>query len=357
MRASCAHGSNEGIAAVLKGEMDMIELHRAFAAAVVLATLVRPSFAVTPPNQVSLNLCQQTVKAEGVKFVKAEIAAISACLQKISVEKIRNNALIDNAAARVCITQFRKLNDSRNAGKSLKEKLTQKIRNKCDKIFNPLLAHIDDDITGKGSPTVPVPINTQQLDLWCTNFGGDGSIDGTHTPPETTVQEWVDCIVAAHQCEVNQAIAEQFPRASEWLSAVKLVMPGIPSPLSDPNKTNDAIAGLTTVDSAIDSDNDGKPDITCPQAAPAPVCSTACCYIEQNVGSFKPTSCFEYTGSAGEITTFKNNCTGKQASPSGFWTLTAANGACSAGPTFGTACVVGGAGNNAVAVPKDSACP
>ena len=104
--------------------------------------------------------------------------------------------------------------------------------------------------------------------------------------------------------------------------------------------------------------NDNIPDITCPLAAAGPpACSTACCYIEQSVGSFKPTSCFEYTGSGAEITTFKANCTGKEASPAGFWTLTATNGACSAGPMFGTACVVGGPGNNAVAIPKDSACP
>jgi hypothetical protein len=169
----------------------MPQLHRAFAALVFSVVAVHPSFAVPALNQVDLNTCQKTVKVEGIKFVKAEILAIGACLQKISYEKIRNNFPIDNAAARLCITQFRKLNDSRGLGRSLVEQLTKKIRQKCDKVFNPLLNFTDNDITGKNIPTVPVPINTQQLDLYCANFGGDGSIDGVHAPSETTVQEWI----------------------------------------------------------------------------------------------------------------------------------------------------------------------
>jgi hypothetical protein len=335
----------------------MVELHRGLFALALGATMLRPAFATPPANQVSLNICQKTVKAEGAKFVQAEILAIATCLQKLSLEAVQNNVAFDNAAAQTCITQFRKINDSRNAGKSLKEKLAAKIQPKCDKIFNPNLAHTDDDITGKGSPTVPVPLNTKQLDSWCMNFGGDGSIDGVHTPPETTVREWIDCIAGAHQCEVEQAIAEQYPRAAEWLTAVKPLMQAIPTPSADPTKIGDAVTGLTTVHDAIDQGDTGTPHITCPQPPPPPSCSTACCYVEENVGSFKPTSCFEYTGSTTEVATFKTNCNGKQASPAGFWTLTATNAACTAGPTYGTACVVGGAANNAVAIPKDSACP
>jgi hypothetical protein len=335
----------------------MVQIHRGLLTLALAATMLRPAFAAAPPNQVSLNTCQKTVKAEGAKFVQAEILAIATCLQKLSLEAVQNNVAFDSAAARLCITQFRKLNDSRGAGKSLKEKLTLKIRMKCDRVFNTSLLHTDDDITGKGSPTVPVPINTQQLDLWCTNFGGDGSIDGVHTPAETTVQEWIDCIVAAHQCEVEQAIAEQYPRAAAWLSAVKPLMVAVPTPSADPNKISDAVAGLTTVHDAIDKNDTGAPHITCPKPPLPPSCSTACCYVEQSNGPVRPTSCFQYTGSGAEVTTFKTNCGAATSAPiAGFYTFTATNVACAAGPMFGVPCVVG-AGNNAVAIPKDSACP
>src|SRR5262249_31286385 len=143
---------------------------------------------------------------------------------------------------------------TRGAGKSLIEKLTLKIQKKCDPVFNPLLMHTIDDITGKGSPGVPQPLNTQRLDLWCANFGGDGSID--------TVPEWINCLVKPERCEVEQAIAEQSPRASEWLSAIKPIMNAIAPPGTDLTKTSDAVAGVTAVDSAIDSDSDNIPDLT-----------------------------------------------------------------------------------------------
>jgi hypothetical protein len=327
----------------------MVKMFRGLAAFLLCTTLAHASFAVPPPNQVSLNTCQKVVKIEATKFVRAEILAMATCLQKISTALIRNGGTIpDNTVARTCITQFRKLNDTRAAGKSLVEKLTANVRKKCDPTFNPLLTHTVDDVTGKGSPTVPQSIQTQRLDLWCQEFGLLGPIG--------TVQDWIQCIAAAHKCEAEQAIAEQYPRASEWLSAVKPVMLGIAPPASDPNKTSDAVAGLTAIDSAIDSDNDNVPDITCPQAAAPPSCSTACCYTEANFGAFNPTSCVQYKGSGAQIAAFSANCTGRQSSPVGFWNLSATAGACSAGPTYGTACVVG-VGNNAVQVPTDSACP
>jgi hypothetical protein len=118
----------------------------------------------------------------------------------------------------------------------------------------------------------------------------------------------------------------------------------------------DTQTGLTNVLNAIDSNGDMIPDIACPQPAPPPVCSTACCYIEQTLGSLKPTACFQYTGNSGQVTSFKGQCNGKTDSTATQWTFTAADGACSAGPLYGQTCQVG-VGNNAVAIPADSACP
>ena len=331
----------------------MGQLRRTFAALGLFAlvgSVAHVGFAATPPNQANLNDCQKTVRAEAAKFVKAEIYAISTCLQRIAYEQIRNNAAIDNVAARTCIAQFRKLHDTRGLGKSLIEQLTAKIQKKCDPTFNPLLMHTIDDITGKNTPTVPKPINTKQLDTYCQNFGGDGSID--------SVPEWINCIVAAHQCEAEQAIAEQYPRAAEWLTAVKPIMQLIPPPAKDLTRTSDAVAGVASVNLAIDSDADNKPDISCPQPPPAPSCATACCYMEEQIlvgaMTFTPTSCFQYRGTATEVSTFKSRC--NATTSGGFWSFKAIDGACSAGPTYSVACVVG-SGSNASAIPNDTACP
>src|ERR1043166_4231851 len=191
-----------------------------------------PASAAAPTPQTSLNNCQKAAKVQGAGYVRGEMLAIATCLQKISTEVIRNNASIDASAARTCITQFRKIKDTRGLGKSLKEKLSTKIRLKCDPTFNPgAVTHTTNDVTGHGPGNDPQQINTKNLDQWCQNFGGDGSID--------SVQEWVDCITAAHECEVEQAIAEQYPRVSEWLTAVKPIMNGLPSPTNDMTKTSD----------------------------------------------------------------------------------------------------------------------
>jgi hypothetical protein len=331
---------------------DMVKRSHIFATLVFCTATAHVGFAISAPANVSLNTCQRTVKAEGTKFVRAQVLAVGTCLQAISAELIRNNAALDNAAARTCIAQFRKINDGRNLGKSLVEKLTQNIRTKCDPTF-VALAHTLADVTGKTTPPTPgpsvaVPINTQRLDQWCTNFGGDGSID--------SVQEWINCIVGAHQCEAWQAIAEQYPRASQWLSAIQPIMGLIPAPATDMTRTSDAVNGLIMVDTKIDSNNDGIPDINC-AAPPTGTCSTACCYQEFGLGT--QVSCFQYTGTASEITTFTSNCNGKASTPPGAWNMVASAGVCGNPPDFPahSACSAGGTPGSFVLLPKDSVCP
>jgi len=320
-----------------------------FAIQAVCAALLCSGSAVaaqmTPAT--TLNTCQKIARNEAQKLARKEMLAIGTCLQKISTEVLKNNAAIDTAAARICVTQFRKINDTRVVPKSFKQVMTTKILNKCQPGL-PGVLHTIDDVTGHNSPPLPEQIKTEQLDQWCVNFGGDGSID--------TVSEWIDCLIKSHECEARQAIAEQYPRVSEWLTLVQPIMAGLTPPTNDPTKITDAVNGLIAADTAIDSDSDNKPDLQCGKSN-AGTCTTACCYQEFGLGN--QVSCFEYTGTAGEVSSFMTNCAGKASTPPGAWTMAAAAGVCGNPPDFPThvACSSGGTPASYVQIPKDSTCP
>ena len=161
-----------------------------------------------PPTEKSLTTCQNAVKTEGDTFEKNWATAVGTCLQKVASELIQNQALDTTKAASICVTQFRNIYDSRGTGKSLVEKLAANIRKKCE----PGMANVThelQDVTGKATGLVAPQLDTKNIDAWCTTFGGDGDIG--------TVQEWVDCVAAAHKCAANAAISTRLlpvPRLS-----------------------------------------------------------------------------------------------------------------------------------------------
>ena len=198
----------------------------------------------TPTEQASLNTCQNAVKTATAAFVKNKVAAIGTCLQAISTQMVKDNAVDASAAASTCVTQFRKLSDSRSLGKSLPEKLTAGIIAKCMPGGNN--THTLGDVLGVGA-TVSQPLNAQDLNAWCSHYGGDGSIG--------TLQDWMDCISAAAECDVDSAIAAQYPRVLDWLGLVKPSMQALTPRATDPNKITDAVAGLDAVKAEIDGPN------------------------------------------------------------------------------------------------------
>src|SRR5262249_25957348 len=110
------------------------------------------------------------------------------------------------------------------------------------------------DIIGSGAG-VPQPLNAQNLNAWCSHFGGDGSID--------SLQEWTACIAAAAECDVDSAIASQYPRALDWLNLAKPAMQALSPPAADPTMITDAVAGLVAVQAALDPNNDNVVRIQC----------------------------------------------------------------------------------------------
>ena len=117
------------------------------------------------------------------------------------------------------------------------------------------MTHTLADIIGSGAG-VSQPLNAENLNAWCSHYGGDGSID--------TLQEWIDCLTAAAECDVDSTIASQYPRALEWLNLVKPSMQALSPPVADPTKITDAVAGLDAVKAEIDGpDNDNVVSIQC----------------------------------------------------------------------------------------------
>ena len=302
-----------------------------------------PAFAVTAA-QMSLTACQRTAKVEGTKFVKAELGAIGKCLQAIASDRLQKNVAISSLTARTCVAQFRKVYDTRGLNKSLPEKLSTNIRKKCDPVLMPSLAHVANDVTGDGPGNDTQQMDSNRTTTLCGDFGV--------TPSSNHIQDWVKCIIASNQCQVNQAISEQYPRVSEWLTQVIPLMNAVPPPASDSTRTSDAVAGATAADTAIDANSDNIPDITCPGAASLPACIKGCCYVEQDSGF--PTSCFQYSGPSSKVSTYLANCTGH--SVPGLFSMTPGTlgSACATGPVHGQPC--NAPTNNMVSIPQDAGC-
>jgi hypothetical protein len=215
-------------------------------AVAVVASLACAGRAFGSP-QTSLDKCQKTVKAQATKFVGGTIRAVEGCLKKISTGVIGGNGAVA-AAAPSCVSSFRKLDNGADPTKTVEAKMRAKILLACD----PAAAGVEhtlQDILGAGAG-VPQPIRAENIGAWCAALGGDGSID--------TLQEWLDCIVAANTCAAEQSIATQYPRALEWLDLLQPAMAAlVPPPV-------DALAALTAVNGAIEgSPNDDKPDLIC----------------------------------------------------------------------------------------------
>lgn len=225
----------------------------ALVGAVATLSFVRIAAAV-PTERTSLNTCQAQVKSAAQTYVDGYIKAVTGCLQAVSKDLIQNSASTPSATtARTCVTSFRMISDSRGAGKSLAEKLLKSIDTKCAPGM-PNVTHTLADVLGPGASVDP--IDAENIEQWCTNFGGSGSI--------TSLVDWTDCVMMSHGCGAREAIATQYPRAIEWLGLVKPAMMALsPVPATDHTEITDAVAGLTAVVVAMDPGNTGAPNFQC----------------------------------------------------------------------------------------------
>jgi len=198
----------------------------------------------------SLDKCQKEAANQTAKFVNAQVKAMANCMQKISGKVVKSNEAIAGAA-KACSSAFRKIENSVAPSKELVEKAIAKIRKKCDDTFNAELAHTTDQVLSLAPMGVPEGIEAKNLDNWCTNFDGDGSID--------SVQEWIGCLMSISQCHARQQMVFQYPRVIEWANGLQ---PAILALGADPKYTDAATAVQEMVD-AIDRFANLAPTINC----------------------------------------------------------------------------------------------
>jgi hypothetical protein len=205
------------------------------------ASAKKPVEQTPTTSEESLNECQDSVNDAAVKFIGEKVKAIGKCLQEISSEIIEYNYSDASMASSKCVDEFDKVLD-------LQELFISQIDGAC----NPeSTLHTLDDILGTaGAAVVAEPINAVNISDFCTNFGGDGDIN--------SLEEWIDCMVAAIECAADEAIAVQYPRVLEWLALVRDDMEASPS-------STDAVTVLDALFLAIDGQPSGdlKPDICC----------------------------------------------------------------------------------------------
>ncbi|MBI1814979.1 MAG: hypothetical protein HYR72_08385 [Deltaproteobacteria bacterium] len=228
---------------------------RTWTSSTIIAVLLWAGTATAQPlPATSLNTCQSTVRTAAKTYVANYVNAVGTCLQAVAAKVVKDNAPLTSAVASTCVLQFRNISDTRALGRSLGEKLTATIDRKCEPGML-YVTHTLADVLGPGAG-VPQPLNAENINSWCANFGGDGSID--------SVAEWIDCVRNAHTCAAHAAIATQYPRALEWLALVKPAMQALVPPATDPNKITDAVAGLTALDAAMEGGaDDNRPTLQC----------------------------------------------------------------------------------------------
>jgi len=208
----------------------------------------------------SLNRCSRAVGKEELKYVQQYIKVVSGCMNKITTELIQDSDPIAGAA-KTCQRNFLKFVNTVRPDKTLAARLQDKIGDNCDPAANPQLpAGLEPEILGTG--VLPQQIEAMNLDLWCANFGGDGSIDD--------LDEWVACLTAAGSCEAQQTLASTYPRLLEWLNSVKPAIKSLDlscgaSCASCANLgVRDACTAIETLETAVDGNSDDDlPDIKC----------------------------------------------------------------------------------------------
>jgi len=211
-----------------------------------------------PGAAASLARCEATVGREGARFELGSARAMERCLQEMA-NAVMTKGLTPSAAASsaapACARAFRRLGDSRGHGRSLGQRMTARIAARCDPVHHRV-RHTIDDITGKAPGVVAQPIRTANIDMWCEQFGGDGSID--------SVSEWIACLEHAHQNAAGVTVVAEFPRALEWLDLVVQAMGAL-------GWAPDAVTAASAITTELrGGSQDGTPAIIC--SVPSSTC-------------------------------------------------------------------------------------
>lgn len=198
-----------------------------------------PAFAL-PPAQ-SLARCQRMVAEEGQQFVTRVQQLVGRCLDAATEESLRRERPAIDAAARTCVNALAEIRSS-GGELGVEPRFAARLARWCQP-GQPDVGHSAADVLGT-SPSVAQPLDARLVGPLCAGFGGDGAID--------TVQEWLDCVVAAHWSAAAIAIATEVPRAAGWLAELR------PAMLGRADSSN-AVAVLDVLSAEIEAAGKGAP--------------------------------------------------------------------------------------------------
>lgn len=205
----------------------------------------------------TLRMCQVAAGRETAKYVNGYSGAVRKCMDEIAKALIENNSAVADAAPK-CASSLRKLNNTASPSRTLGAKAVTKIGKACDPALNPRLEHTTADVLNLVPMMVAQGVQAKKLNAWCTNFGGDGSID--------TVQEWIACQQEAATCQAQQQLSVEYPRLLEWLGAIAPAITALGPDL----KYADAAAQAVIIDFDVDANQDNQPDLRCGPALTGP---------------------------------------------------------------------------------------
>jgi uncharacterized protein DUF1566 len=211
-----------------------------------------------PGATASLARCEAAVGREGARFERGNVKAMQRCLQVMAsavVTKGLTPAAAASSVAPACARALGRLDDPGGHGRSLAARMAARIAAQCDPASHRV-RHTIDDVTGKGPGVVAQPLRTANIDRWCEQFGGDGSID--------SVSEWIACLERSHENAARVTVVSEFPRALEWLALIIPAMDAL-------HRAPDAVSAASAAMAAIGrGGEDGGPAILC--SAPGTTC-------------------------------------------------------------------------------------
>lgn len=195
-----------------------------------------------------LAACQRVVASASAQHLQAVTKAVDACLKKVSAKTIAGGLDVSAAAtasAKKCAAAFRKIRNAAKPEKQLAALFESRVDRACDPAANPSLTHAEADTWTVGNAT----LGSASLGSYCRHFGGGGSI--------ASFAGWRDCLRSATECQTRQMIAARWPRALEYLEALKVALAALPD-------AADALAALTAFDAALEGPTeDNRPEVDC----------------------------------------------------------------------------------------------
>jgi len=218
-------------------------------ASILSIAIVTIAFTAVPAfgqAQRSLDRCMREASKSTAKHQAAVVKGLAKCFERISKDQIKDNRPDFSKVGKACSAQLRKMVNTQRPERTLLAKTAARIDKRCQPARNP---HTTDQVLSLTPSGVPQGIQAKNMESFCISFGGTGVINN--------VSDWVECQLNAAECGALQQVATEFPRALEWMDAVRPVIVDLGP------RFIDAVVALDEVRERLDSDLDGVVDLNC----------------------------------------------------------------------------------------------